>query len=90
MTQVVGGGGLMIKTRSHLPAGTRVEMNLYHDSFVIPFEAEVVWIDPDRDLGTKEYRCGCQYVSSSNNGLMHLQYLIQHRTSGDPVPPQAS
>ena len=67
----------MMTTGSHLPAGTRVEMNLYHDSFVIPCEAEVVWIDPAAESDPSEYRCGFQFLTGSNNGLMHIQHLLQ-------------
>jgi hypothetical protein len=78
-TKILGGGGLMMTTPSHLATGTKVEMNIYHDSFVIPFEAEVVWIDPAEETETSEYRCGFQYLTDSNNGLMHLQYLVQSK-----------
>lgn len=78
-TKILGGGGLMMTTPSHLPAGTKVEMNIYHDSFVIPFEAEVVWIDPAEKSEAPEYKCGFQYLTGSKSGLMHLQYLVQAR-----------
>jgi hypothetical protein len=79
LTEIVGGGGLMMTIQSHLPTGTKVEMNLYHDSFVIPFEAEVVWIKPTEETEPAEYRCGFQYVTDSNNGLMHILYLLQSK-----------
>ncbi|MFI5305161.1 MAG: PilZ domain-containing protein [Nitrospiria bacterium] len=78
-TQIVGGGGLMATTPSLLPAGTIVDMNLYHDSFVIPFEAQVVWVDPAEKTDTREYKCGFQFITGSNSGLMHIQYLVQSK-----------
>lgn len=81
-TKIVGGGGLMMTIPSHLPTGTKIEMNLYHDAFVIPFEAEVVWIDPAEETETSQYRCGLQYKTESNNGLMHIHYLLQSKLQG--------
>jgi hypothetical protein len=78
-TEIVGGGGLMMTSPFYLPTGTKVEMNLYHDSFVIPFEAEVVWIDPAKKDETPKYKCGFQYVTDSKNGLMHILYLLQSK-----------
>ena len=69
----------MMTTPFFLQAGTKVEMNLYHDSFVIPFEAEVVWTDPTEKDVAPRYKCGFQYITDSNNGLMHILYLLQSK-----------
>ena len=86
-TKILGGGGLMMTTSSPLSTGTKVEMNLYHDSFVIPFEAQVVWTEPAEKDENRRYKCGFQYITGSNSGLMHIQYLIQSKlNSQNSIP----
>lgn len=86
-TKILGGGGLMATTSSPLSTGTKVEMNIYHDSFVIPFEARVVWTKPDEIGENRRYQCGFQYLTGSNNGLMHIQYLIQSKLNSQNSNP---
>src|ERR1700693_2014471 len=78
-TTSLGGGGMMLATSTPLSTGTRLEMFLYYHSIVIPVEAEVVWVKEPRETGYPDYRCGIQYVTKSDQDLMHIQYILQSK-----------
>jgi hypothetical protein len=76
-TGTLGEGGLMMRTGKMLSEGTRVEMNLYYNSLVIPFDAEVVWVEPFFGNGMPRFRCGVQYIKKAADELMHIQYIVR-------------
>jgi hypothetical protein len=76
-TGTLGEGGLMMRTGKMLSEGTRVEMNLYYNSLVIPFDAEVVWVEPLFGDGMPRFSCGVQYIKKAADELMHIQYIVR-------------
>jgi hypothetical protein len=76
-TGTLGEGGLMMSTRKMLSEGSRVEMNLYYNSIVIPFDAEVVWVEPFFGAGFPRFLCGVQYIKKHADELMHIQYIVR-------------
>ncbi|MBI1818882.1 MAG: PilZ domain-containing protein [Nitrospirae bacterium] len=88
-TGTLGEGGLMMSTGKMLSEGSRVEMNLYYNSIVIPFDAEVVWVEPFFGDGSPRFRCGVQYIKKAADELMHIQYIVRStgKTSSKKRPP---
>lgn len=84
-TKSIGEGGMMIDAPTPLVPGTKLEMILYHAPFVIPFEAEVLWVKKDYRDDSERFKTGLKFIKKPGDDLMHIQYLVQSSISDSAV-----
>jgi len=84
-TKCMGEGGIMIDAPTRMIPGSKMELMIYHHPFVIPVEAEVLWIKQDNRVDADRFKTGLKFIKKPGDDLMHIQYLVQSSLGNSSV-----
>jgi hypothetical protein len=80
----LGVGGIMFLSPICLKEGMLVEMTVCLDFSVIPFTAEVAWIEIKVEREEKGFRCGLKFRSISDDDLSYIHDFLHKQLQINP------